>query len=191
MTNQSNVYKLMKSLGIRLSESKYGNITMGYALQKGCKSILNAFLLKYCMYSVIFSPWNYRLIRPAIWRWIGAKVGKNTFIGYEVWMDFTNARLIELEDHVHVANRCLLLCHKRDIKNYWIADTYSDLPYAHGRIHLKRGCAIGMGTIILPGVTIGEGSVIGAGSIVTKDIPDWTIALGCPAKVVQQITERS
>jgi acetyltransferase-like isoleucine patch superfamily enzyme len=43
----------------------------------------------------------------------------------------------------------------------------------------------------MPGVTIGEGAIIGAGSLVTKDIPAWTIATGRPAKVVKEIPERS
>ena len=50
---------------------------------------------------------------------------------------------------------------------------------------------IGMGTIILPGVTIGEGAIIGAGSIVTRDIPAWSIAAGNPAKVLKIIPERN
>jgi len=44
--------------------------------------------------------------------------------------------------------------------------------------------------IIAPGVTIGKGSVIGAGSVVTKDIPDNVIAVGNPCKVLREITER-
>ena len=43
----------------------------------------------------------------------------------------------------------------------------------------------------MPGVTIGEGAIVGAGSLVTKDIPAWTIAIGRPAKVVKEIPERS
>ena len=39
----------------------------------------------------------------------------------------------------------------------------------------------------MPGVTIGEGAVIGAGTLVTKDIPAWTIAIGRPAKVIKEI----
>ena len=49
---------------------------------------------------------------------------------------------------------------------------------------------VGMETLIMPGVTIGDGAIIGAGSLVTKDIPAWTIATGRPAKVVKQIPER-
>lgn len=48
---------------------------------------------------------------------------------------------------------------------------------------------IGGNTVILPGVHIGSNTVIGAGSVVTKDIPDWVIAAGNPCKVIREITE--
>ena len=47
-----------------------------------------------------------------------------------------------------------------------------------------------MESFIMPGVTIGEGAIVGAGSLVTKDIPAWTIATGRPAKVVKEIPHR-
>ena len=50
---------------------------------------------------------------------------------------------------------------------------------------LKRGCVIGMRSIVMPGVTIGEGAVIGTGSVVTRDIPPYCIAVGSPAKPVK------
>jgi len=190
MAKNSTTYRLLKYAGLHFSEVEYGHISFFAAAIRAVKGIIHSILLKYCMYSIILSPFNYRLIRPVFWRWIGAKVGKNTFIGYEVWMDFTNAHLIELEDRVHIANRCLLLCHQRDLTRYCVDDEYSNLPYSHHKIHLKKGCFIGMGTIILPGVTIGEGTIIGAGSLVTKNIPAWSIALGSPAKVVKQIPKK-
>ncbi len=45
---------------------------------------------------------------------------------------------------------------------------------------------IGMSVAILPGVTIGDGAIVGAGSVVTKDIPPWTVAVGNPCKVIKQ-----
>ena len=47
---------------------------------------------------------------------------------------------------------------------------------------------IGGGAIILPGVTIGEGSIIGAGSVVSRDIPPYSVAIGSPAKVIKHRT---
>jgi len=48
---------------------------------------------------------------------------------------------------------------------------------------------IGMHSMVMPGVTIGEGAIIGAFSLVTKDIPAWTVAVGRPAKVVREIED--
>ena len=56
-------------------------------------------------------------------------------------------------------------------------------------ITIKDGCWIGGGVVILPGITIGYGSVIGAGSIVTKDIPANSLAVGNPCKVIRQINQ--
>ena len=57
-------------------------------------------------------------------------------------------------------------------------------------IQIGKGVMIGMETMIMPGVNIGDGAIIGAGSLVTKDIPAWTIASGRPAKVIKAIPER-
>lgn len=48
---------------------------------------------------------------------------------------------------------------------------------------------IGFNSIILKGVTIGEGSIVGAGSVVTKDVPPWTIVAGNPARIIREIPE--
>jgi acetyltransferase-like isoleucine patch superfamily enzyme len=52
---------------------------------------------------------------------------------------------------------------------------------------VKKGCWVGANTIILPGVTIGENAVIGAGSVVTNNIPDRVLAAGSPARVIREI----
>ena len=57
-------------------------------------------------------------------------------------------------------------------------------------IHIGRNCWLGAGVVVLPGITIGDNSVIGAGSIVTKDIPANVVAYGNPCKVVRKIGEK-
>lgn len=57
-------------------------------------------------------------------------------------------------------------------------------------IHIGRNCWLGAGVIVMPGVTIGDNTVIGAGSVVTKDIPSDVVAVGNPCKVLRPIGER-
>jgi acetyltransferase-like isoleucine patch superfamily enzyme len=55
-------------------------------------------------------------------------------------------------------------------------------------VTIEEDCWLGTGAIVLPGVRIGRGSIIGAGAVVTKDIPPLSLALGVPARVIRQIT---
>lgn len=57
-------------------------------------------------------------------------------------------------------------------------------------IHIGRNCWLGAGVIVLPGVTIGDNTVIGAGSVVTKDIPSNCVAVGNPCRVLREINDR-
>ena len=56
-------------------------------------------------------------------------------------------------------------------------------------IHIGRNCWLGSGVCVMPGVTIGDNTVIGAGSVVTKDIPANVVAYGTPCKVIREINE--
>lgn len=56
-------------------------------------------------------------------------------------------------------------------------------------VHFGKNCWIGAGVIIVPGITIGDRVVIGAGSVVTKDIPSDMIAVGNPCKVLREVNE--
>jgi acetyltransferase-like isoleucine patch superfamily enzyme len=56
-----------------------------------------------------------------------------------------------------------------------------------GEVLIKSGSFVGINSVILPGVTIGVNSVIGAGSVVTKDVPDYCVVVGNPAKVIKTI----
>ena len=121
---------------------------------------------------------------------IGCKVGKGCFIGDHIHLDLGHADMIVLEDGVSIAGGTRLLCHQRDFSDYCVGDDYNKLGYTIKPIVLKKGCLVGMESFVMPGVTIGEGAIIGANSLVTKDIPAWTIATGAPAKVVKTIPKR-
>ena len=129
-------------------------------------------------------------IRPFIWKLTGVNIKGKVSIGDFVYYDVTNCKYITIEDGVWIPACVKLLCHKRNLSEYYVGEDINQMPYDFGKIVLKKGCHVGLGTTVLPGVTIGEGAIIGAGSVVTKDIPAWTIAAGAPAKVIKQIPRR-
>lgn len=128
--------------------------------------------------------------RSYLWKRCGCKIGKNVCIGWDVYFDVHNAHLITLEDDVWIASRALLLCHRRDMSIYYKNERYKDLPHKQLPIIVKKGACVSMGSMVMPGVTIGEGAVVGAYSLVTKDVPPWTIVTGIPAKVIKEIKPR-
>ncbi len=57
-------------------------------------------------------------------------------------------------------------------------------------IHIGKNCWLGAGVVVLPGISIGDNSVIGAGSVVTKDVPPNVVAIGNPCRVLREINDR-
>ncbi len=191
MEKLSASFRFLRFIGLNYSEEEYGQVSMGTVVKKIFKTYRDGFLLKFLMESWLLSPVAPRKLRPWILRKIGCKVGKNAFIGSKVWIDSGHSNMIIIEDNVHIAGECTLLCHQRNLANYGIGDDYSKLGYKVEKIQLKKGCLIGQRSMVMPGVTIGEGAIIGAYSLVTKDIPAWTIAVGRPAKVVKKLSNKS
>jgi acetyltransferase-like isoleucine patch superfamily enzyme len=108
-------------------------------------------------------------------------IGDHCFIGDEVMIDLRGKTV--LEDMVTVSNRVSLVTHMNvGFPDHPLQHRY---PTKESHIHLKKGCYIGLGAIILPGVTVGEESVVGAGAVVTHDIPKSNVAVGVPAKVMK------
>ena len=183
-------FRFLRFIGLNYSEEEYGQVSLWKVIKRVAKTYRDSFLLKYMMNSWLLSPISPRKLRPWVLRKIGCSVGKDVFIGDSVKVDSGHADLIFIEDHVHIAGGTRLLCHQRDLSNYKVGDDYAKLGYTLKPIVLKKGCLVGMESFVLPGVTIGEGAIVGAGSLVTKDVPAWTIATGRPAKVVKQIPQR-
>lgn len=169
------------------------NIPILYAFLRLIRNILIDYpkwiVFKIAKNWVILNRISMRL-RPWLWRLTGVNIKGNVSIGYDVYYDVNCAKYITIEEGAWIAPRVMLLCHKRDTTNYFCGDDYNKLPYQFGNIVLEKGCVVGMGAIVMPGVTVGEGVMIGSGSVVTKDIPAWTIAVGNPAKVIKQIPKR-
>lgn len=183
-------FRLLRGLGFNYSEEAYGQVSLWGVVKRVLKTYRDSFLMKFVMNSWLLSPFLPRRIRPWVLRRVGCHVGKGCFIGDTVKIDTGHADMITIEDNVSIAGGSRLLCHQRDFSNYFVGDDYMKLDYTIKPILLKKGCLIGMESFVLPGVTVGEGSIVGAGSLVTRDIPDWTVATGRPARVVKEIPQK-
>lgn len=187
--NLSLAFRTLRALGFNYSEEAYGQVGFFGVFCKFFGNIRLKFLSK-MMDWVITEPIAPRKLRPFILRRMGCKVGKGCFIGDNVRIDSGHANMIVLEDNVSISGGTRLLCHQRDFSDYFVGDDYMQLGYTVKPIVLKKGCLIGMESLVMPGVTVGKGAVVGAGSLVTKDVPDWTFAIGRPAKMVKQVPKR-
>ena len=183
-------FRFLRKLGLNYSEKEYGQVSLWQVIMRTVKTYRDGFVLKFGMESWLLSPLLPRKIRPAILKIVGCHVGIDVFIGDHVRIDSGHANLIYIGDHTHITGGCRLLCHQRNLLHYRIGDDAAKLPYKLGEIHIGQGVMIGMESLIMPGVTIGDGAIIGAYSLITKDIPAWTIATGRPAKVVKQVPIR-
>ena len=119
--------------------------------------------------------------RNKLFRFIGMKIGKNCHISQKAIPDPLLPELIEFEDGSGCGIGVKLLTHN--------AMHIKHGTFSYGPIKVCENARIGAYSVILPGVTIGRGSIIGAGSIVSEDIPPYSIAYGFPAKVVRQLNE--
>lgn len=111
------------------------------------------------------------------------RIGKRCYLGDGVMLDVRGG--ISLEDDVTLSNRVCIVSHinvgysEHPLQRYF--------PTKESKVLLQRGVYVGTAAIILSGVTIGRESVIGAGAVVTKNIPERVVSVGVPAKVVKSI----
>ena len=182
-------YKMLRALGFNYSEEEYGDVSLWRVIKQFFGNIYRKRLEKMMDWPIL-APFCPRKLRPWLLRRIGCHVGKNAFIGDYVRVDLNHADLIFIDDYAHITAGCRLLCHQRDLRGYYVGDNAANLGYRTGEIHIGKGVMVGMETMIMPGGTIGDGAIIGAFSLVTKDIPSYTIATGRPAKVVKKIESR-
>ncbi len=129
---------------------------------------------------VRFTNWQYPEIQdgiPTKYHWLvqnsaGLKLGYKTDIGA---FTYINALFgVVLEDDVQVGSHCSLY-------------SVSTIDNKQGKIILKENCKIGSHSTIMPGVTIGRNSIIGAHSFVNSDIPENCLAAGVPAKIIKKL----
>ncbi len=131
-------------------------------------------------------------------------VGNNVYVGHDATLKGYYKNEMAIGDHTWIGQNCFL--HSAggikigkavgigpEVKILTSVHTeeelskpivFCDLKFKE--VTIEDGCDIGMGAIILPGVRIGEGSIVGAGSVVTKDVPPYCVIAGNPARILRK-----
>lgn len=122
-------------------------------------------------------------------------IGNNVYIGGGTIID--SVCNITIEDDALISYQCLIQDSDNHSTSYslrkndtadWKNNGYHNWEITPKKsVKISKGAWLGARVIILKGVTIGEGAVVAAGSVVTKNVPDWTIVGGNPAKVIREI----
>ena len=107
------------------------------------------------------------------------KIGKNVFINHAC--SFLDLGGITIEDDVLIGPKVNLITENHPV------DPTQRKSLMLNAIHIKRNAWIGAGATVLPGVTIGENTIVAAGALVNKDVPDNTIVGGIPAQILKKI----
>jgi acetyltransferase-like isoleucine patch superfamily enzyme len=133
---------------------------------------------------------KYRTNKVAYLRGLGMRIGKNCDILTKVENFGSEPYLIRLGDNVTITSGVIFITHDgatrvmRNVDERWTKETG-----LYGKIDLGDNVFVGMNSILLPGISIGANSVVGAGSVVTRDIAADTVVAGNPAKVVCSLAE--
>jgi acetyltransferase-like isoleucine patch superfamily enzyme len=106
------------------------------------------------------------------------KIGNYTTVHSQVHL---TAKMI-IEDYVFVGPSA-------GTANGYRVSYFRNIPRVEKGPHIKRGAIIGAQSLLLPGVTVGEQAIVAGGAVVTKDVPDFKVVMGIPAKIVRDITE--
>jgi acetyltransferase-like isoleucine patch superfamily enzyme len=142
------------------------------------------FLKSWILHSLAYSsPIPNFIIR--LQRSRGVKIGKNCHFSPYVLIDLLHPELITIENNVTIASNSMIFAHVNPTTNEFLKN--HGYPRTIKPVVIKNGAIVSVGCIIIAGVTIGENSIVGAGSVVSQDIPDFCIAVGNPARVIKRI----
>lgn len=168
-----------------------------------------SYAIKFAWYGFFewLMSWSLPPVRSWILRLLGAKIGKGTvimnckfinayrygyrklaignrsYIGDDALLDVRGGIL--LEDYASLGNRVSVITHMNvGFRDHPLQKVY---PTSEGRVICKRGSYIATGAILLPNVTIGRESVVAAGAVVRKSVPDHVMVAGVPAKIKKKL----
>lgn len=122
--------------------------------------------------------------RSSVYRKCGVKIGKNVYIGFLVIMDSEYPEYIQIGDEASIGPGVTILAHSSASPYHKRFKIFYEKPQ---HVTVERGAWLAASSIILPGVTIGEGSIVAAGSVVSRDVPPYTLVGGNPARAIKKL----
>ena len=111
-------------------------------------------------------------VRPRLQRWRGARIGSNVWLGLYVYIDDAHPEALTVGDNCTIGIRTSIITHF-----YWGPRQ----PVSNGKVVIENDVFVGPHCVILPNVTIGQGAVVQAGSVVTKNVPPRAFWGAAPA----------
>jgi acetyltransferase-like isoleucine patch superfamily enzyme len=145
---------------------------------KGCKhiSIGKGTVIRHNATVNMYSSYAGVSLHPSL------TLGNNVFVSPGFLAEVADSILIE--DNVTIGCSVTLLSDSHGTDPSLLS--YRDCPLKTGPVVLKQGCWLGKDVIVMPGVTIGVKTIVGAGSIVTESLPDYVMAVGSPARIIKR-----
>lgn len=131
----------------------------------------------------MFAPFN--SWRIFFHRLRGTKIGRGVQIVQGCFLEESRPWLLEIEDNVTIGAGAIIATHD-GVYNKACGGAF---PYRYGKVLLKRNCVICPGSIIMPGVTVGERAVVAPGAVVKRDVPDGIMVAGSPARQLMTLEE--
>lgn len=115
--------------------------------------------------------------------------GHHVHFGKDVYANF-NLTMVD-DTHIYVGDNTMFGPNVTvATAGHPILPQLRDIGYQYNSpVHIGRNCWLGAGVVVLPGITIGDNTVVGAGSVVTKDLPANVVAVGNPCRVLREISE--
>lgn len=123
--------------------------------------------------------------RIFFFRLAGYKIGEKVYIGEDLIVSdkLKDKNNLEIRDRVAISPRVTIITHSNP--NY--SKLHKIIPEKKGKVIIYEDAWLGAGSIILPGITIGKQAIVGAGSVVIKNIKPSTIVAGVPAKLIRKV----
>lgn len=127
-------------------------------------------------------------LRMALFRYTGIRIGENVMINMDTrFIDDFTPGMIQIDKGAAIAHNVTFVAtsyaNKSFIREIYALDSV-------GKIHVREGAWIGAGAVLQPGVTIGKGAIVGSNTVVTKNVEEFSIVAGVPARKIGDVRDK-